>query len=184
MWSWFGELRSPARTDDLVWLFAQGRAGEAPDGDCEGTVMELHGATWLSGLDAAVRMGRRLGGIGWTGKSFDAEHGTGYNRLTLTTFPVALIVMPTYRLRRADGELIGFDFHHRLEASPFPDRQQVRAITYDAPEHDNPLVLPRTRDEIVEVAPGVHLGRVLLKVGDAWQLIGHFGLRAPRRTTR
>lgn len=183
MWGWLAELRSPANTDDLEWLFAEGEASSAPDGDCDGMVIELHGAAWLTGLDAAVRVGRALGGIGWTGKTFDPERGDGYNRLTLTTLPVALAVMPGYRLRRAGDELIGFRFLHRIDASPYGEGQKVRAITYDAPEHNNPLVLPRTRDEIVEVAPDVHLGRVLLDERGEWRLIGHFALR-PRRHGR
>jgi len=179
MWAWFAELQAPSRRPALSWLFSQGGVGEAPDGDCEGIVLELHGTPWLVGLDLAVRLGRRLGGMGWTGKTFDAARGDGYNRLAATTLPVTWVVLPTYRFRRVGGELVGFPFHHRVEPSPRPPQQDVRAITYDAPEHRNPLVLPRTRDEIVELVPGVYLGRALLRGRDSWQVVGYFGLRTP-----
>lgn len=181
---WLRELDSPRHRDTLGFLFAQGTAPESPDGDCEGIVMYLEGAPWLAVVDQAVRLGRLLGGIGWTGKSFDGARGTGWNRLTLTTWPVALVVMPTYRFERRGSELLGFHFHHVIETSPVAPHGEVRSIRYDAPEHDNPLVLPRTRDELVELVPGVYLGRALLRTGDRFEIVGYFGLRHPSRGGR
>lgn len=179
-WSLFEELVSPREHARLPWLFAQGRAPESPDGDCEGIVMGLEGAPWLVALDAAVRLGQLLGGIGWTGKSFDAHAGTGTNRLTRSSLPVATLVMPRYRFRMKGGELVGFPFHHAIERSPVSPFLDVRAIRYDAPEHRNPLVLPRTRDELVEIVEGAYLGRALLREGATFRVVGYFGLRFPR----
>jgi hypothetical protein len=141
--------------------------------------MNLYGSLWLSGLDRLVRVGQLLGGMGWTGKSFDLKKGTGYNRLSASTRIPAFLTMPTYRFEKVNGELIGFHFFHSLETSPVPPYPQVRAIKYDAPEHANPLVLPRTRDELVEIIPDVYLGRALLRKGSDWQVVGYFGLRYP-----
>lgn len=178
---WLRDLRSPSRHGELPWLFAQGSAPEAPDGDCEGVVMQLTGSVWLTGLDRLVRLGQLLGGIGWTGKTFDADAGTGYNRLTSSSRLAAFVAMPTYRFERINGELTGFPFYHSVQESPAAPHGTVLAITYDAPEHHNPLVLPRTRDELVAVVPDVFLGRALLRSDDGWQVVGYFGLRAPRR---
>lgn len=180
-WAWLNELVEPSEHHRLHWLFAQGAAGESPDGDCEGVVMNLYGEGWLALMDRLVRVGQWMGGIGWTGKSFNRREGTGYNRLTRSTRPAALLVMPGYKFARINGELIGFHFFHALEDSPIPPHSQVRAIKYNAPEHANPLMLPRTRDELVEIIPDVHLGRALLwdKHISSWKVVGYFGLRYP-----
>ncbi|MDF1820191.1 MAG: hypothetical protein P1U64_01370 [Alcanivoracaceae bacterium] len=179
-WDWLQELQPTGEHHRLPTLFARGTAPEGPHGDCEGIVMNLYGSLWLTGLDRLVRLGQLLGGIGWAGKTFDDENGTGYNRLTRSTRIPAFLTMPTYRFRRVKGELIGFDFYHALEPSPLPPHQEVRAIKYDAPAHNNPLVLPRTRDELVQIIPGIYLGRATLRSGNSWKVVGYFGLRAPR----
>jgi hypothetical protein len=180
VWDWFQTLQAPSQNHRLDWLFAQGIAPTGPEGDCEGIVMNLYGSFWLAGLDRLVRLGQLLGGIGWTGKTFNSD-GSGYNRLTRTSRIPAFMTMPTYRFRRINGELVGFDFFHSIEPSPLAPYQPVRAIKYDAAQHNNPLVLPRTRDELVQVIPGVYLGRATLRSGNNWKVVGYFGLRSPQR---
>lgn len=179
-WEWLKELQAAPEHYRLPWLFAHGSAPDVPHGDCEGIVMNLYGSIWLNAVDSLVRLGQQLGGIGWTGKSFDTRHGTGYNRLTPGTRLAALFVMPGYRFARVKGELVGFHFFHTQEKSPLPPHPDVRSIRYDAPEHANPLMLPRTRDELVEIVPGVFLGRALLLENGEWQVVGYFGLRQPQ----
>lgn len=178
-WKWLRELQAPANHGKLAWLFAQGAAAKAPHGDCEGIVMNLYGSPWLAGLDQLVRLGQLLGGIGWAGKSFDTVTRTGYNRLTATSRIPAFLTMPTYRFDRINGELIGFKFHFANEVSPVAPQTEVLAIKYDDPAHANPLVLPRTRDELVELIPEIYLGRALLREKNGWQVVGYFGLRFP-----
>lgn len=178
-WKWLRELQAPANHHKLAWLFAQGTPAQAPHGDCEGIVMNLYGSPWLAGLDKLVRLGQLLGGIGWAGKSFDTVTRTGYNRLTATSRIPAFLTMPTYRFDRINGELIGFRFHYAQEVSPVAPNTEVLAIKYDDPAHANPLVLPRTRDELVEIVPQVYLGRALLRDNSDWQVVGYFGLRYP-----
>lgn len=178
-WAWLREVQQPSEHHRLHWLFAQGTAPEAPDGDCEGIVMNLYGELWLTALDRLVRLGQLLGGIGWAGKSFDPKTGTGYNRLTGSSRPFAFLTLPRYKFERINGELIGFHFYHSIEKSPIAPYGQVRSIRYDAPEHANPLVMPRTRDELVEIVPDVFLGRAALREKDGFKVVGYFGLRYP-----
>ncbi|MBA56620.1 MAG: hypothetical protein CMK89_19380 [Pseudomonadales bacterium] len=178
-WELFKELQKSDQQYRLPGVFAEGTAPESPHGDCEGINMNLYGAPWLRGMDMLVRLGQLLGGIGWTGKTFNAKTGTGYNRLTPSAKIAALLVMPHYKLRNINDELIGFDFYHSINNSPVAPNIPVRAITYDAPEFKNPLVLPKTRDEIVEIVPDVYLGRVLIRGTFGWKLSGYFGLRYP-----
>ena len=165
--------------DALAELFAQGDPPATLDGDYEGRVLGLFGTRFLGFVDGLVRVGQTLGGIGWTGKSFDAETGTGFNRLTVTSRIPMFLAMPRYGFSRRDGELIGFHFDHRVESSPLPRDRPVHAVIYDNPAHANPLMLPRTRDELVELAPGVCLGRALLHDDDGWQVVAYFALREP-----
>lgn len=177
-WDWLRELQKPSQNYRLSWLFAQGTAPDAPAGDCEGIVMNLYGAPWLTAMDRLVRLGQLLGGIGWTGKTFKQD-GTGYNRLTPGSRIAALFVMPRYQFKTINGELTGFHFFHAIEPSPLAPHAQVRAIKYDAPIHANPLVLPRTRDELVEIVPNIYLGRALVRNAHDWRVVGYFGLRFP-----
>ncbi len=183
-WDWLAEFQALGTHDRLPALFAHGTAPKAPDGDCEGMVLGLYGARWLDGVDRLVRIGRFLGGIGWTGKSFDPQTGRGYNRLTASSRLPMFLAMPTYRFETKNGELLGFRFDHRVEASPLSPDQQVLAVVYARPEYGNPLVLPSTRDELVELVPSVYLGRALLCEGDRWRVVGYFALRHPVRGRR
>ena len=177
-WELFQELQKPAQQYRLAGEFAEGSAPESPDGDCEGINMNLYGNPVLRGLDYLIRLGRMLGGMGWAGKTFNTD-GTGYNRLTGSTKIAAMAVMPHYKLRKINGELIGFDFYHCIDNSPVAPNIPVRSLNYASPEHNNPLILPKTRDEIVEIVPDVFLGRVLIRDDFGWNLSGYFGLRYP-----
>ena len=179
-WELLSALVEPRNHGALPWVFEHGVApADAPHGDCQGIVMQLYGSVWLTTLDRLVRAGQMLGGIGWAGKSFDTVTRTGYNRLTASSRIPALLTLPNYRFDRIDGELIGFRFDYSIEPSPVAPNGTVLAIRYDHPRHRNPLVLPRTRDELVEIAPQVYLGRALLNEKGAWQVVGYFGLRYP-----
>lgn len=180
-WAWLTSMDSRRESARLDALFRLGTPPASPDGDCEGEVLGLSGSRFMDVVDAAVRLGKLLGGIGWTGKSFDAATGTGFNRLTRTSRIPMFLAMPRYGFEVRGGELIGFRFDHRIEPSPLTPEVEVRAITYDNPAYGNPLVLPRTRDELVELVPGCMLGRALLRPEDGpWGIVAYFALRHPR----
>jgi hypothetical protein len=178
-WDWLSEFKSLDAHGHLPWLFSEGVAPESPQGDCLGMVLGLYGTWWLDLVDRLSRIGQVLGGIGWTGKTFDPETGTGYNRLTSSSRLAAFLTMPRYRFETIHGELTGFRFDHKIDRSPLLPGQKVRSIVYANPKHKNPLVLPSTRDEIVEIIPKVYLGRVLLSGSGRWRLVGFFALRQP-----
>lgn len=180
-WQWLTSLDTREDADRLDALFRIGSAPATIDGDGEGQVLGLFGSPFMGVVDRAVRLGRVLGGIGWTGKSFDGRAGTGYNRLTRTARVPMFCVMPRYGFSVRDGELVGFRFDHRVEPSPADPELEVRAVIYANPEYANPLMLPRTRDELVELLPGCLLGRALLQPdGGPWETIAYFALRFPR----
>jgi len=178
-WDYLRELGRTSRRDQLAALFAQGTAPEGLDGALEGLIVgklfgipEAHLANPLLKIDPT-----------WRGKTFDLHAGTGFNRLAPIARLAMPIIAPGYRgLRKAGAELEGFHFRHAIATAAAPPFNSVRALDYGVEQFQNPSVrtfpIKRTRDEIVELLPGLHLGRALLTMpsGDV-RLIAYFALR-------
>ena len=178
-WDYLRELGDQARHDQLNLLFSQGTPPEMLDGDMEGLIVgklfnvaEAHLANPLMKIDPT-----------WRGKTFDAASGTGFNRLALISRVVMPVIAPGYRgLRRLGSEMVGFHFDHRIETAAVAPFVRVRALDYGVEKYRNPSVrtfpIKRTRDEIVEIIPGLHLGRALLTMPDGEvRLVAYFALR-------
>lgn len=186
-WDYLRHLGTSRNQQQLEALFARGWAPEGPDGVMEGLIVgplfnipEAYLANPLMKIDPT-----------WRGKTFDAAAGTGFNRLA----PIARLAMPfiapLYRgLRHHNGEMVGFHFNHRIDTALVEPKVQVRALDYSVPEYRNPSVrtfpIKRTRDEIVELVPGLYLGRALLRMPDgeirniAWFALREFTDEAGR----
>ncbi|MFC8526003.1 hypothetical protein [Nocardia sp. NPDC057227] len=174
--------------DDRALLDALFAAGTAPQlhGDYEGIIVgKLHGIPGLALLNPVVAIEP-----GWVGKSFDAATGTGANRLDLPAYLALKAVVPGYRgwVRTGTGYR-GFRFTHRVEKAVLAPHNQVVAVTYTDPALGNPrsrvVPIERVRDEIVELVPGVYLGRAQLRsTGGELRAIGYFAMRAPRPGVR
>lgn len=179
-WDWLNSLDATKDLDGLETIFHAGLPPDGPVGDGEGRSLGIMGTPFLDFTHRLERLGQRLGGIGWTGKHFGAD-GTGHNRLTTTSRIPMFFVMPRYRFKRRDGQLNGFTFDHSISPSPRDPDLLVRGITYNNPAHANPIMLPRTRDELVEIVPDVYLGRALLhdEDDDAWEIVAYFAQRHP-----
>ncbi len=178
-WDQLRELGDAGRRDELHALFGRGDAPEGPHGAMEGMVVgglfgipEAQLANPLMQIDPT-----------WRGKTFDQSAGTGFNRLSPLAKYALRAVAPMYRgMRRVGSEVEGFDFYHRIDTSAAAPFIQVRALDYGSPEHRNPSVrtfpIKRTRDEIVELLPGLYLGRALLTMPSREvRLIAYFALR-------
>ncbi|MFI6431928.1 hypothetical protein [Rhodococcus oryzae] len=180
-WQYIKELGDRNDRHALRELFAEGTAPDGPDGKMEGLIVgQLFGIPEAHLANPLMRINPT-----WRGKTFDQSAGTGFNRLALIARLVMPIVAFGYRgLRRGDGEVEGFDFDHAIDEGRIEPRVMVRALDYGVPKYKNPSVrtfpIKRTRDEIVELVPGVYLGRALLTMrsGEV-RLIAHFALREP-----
>jgi hypothetical protein len=181
VWAWLTSFDATRQADVLDAIFRGGfPPDDGPVGDGEGRVLGVMGTPFLGFVNVLERLGQSLGGIGWTGKTFNAD-GTGHNRLTRFSQVPMFLAMPSYLFTTRDGQLNGFTFDHAVGPSPRDPDLIVRGITYDNPAYANPLVLPRTRDELVEIVPGVYLGRALLRDenSDSWDVVAYFAQRHP-----
>lgn len=178
-WDYLRELGNATRRDQLAELFARGYEPDGPHGAMEGLIIgglfgipETYLANPLMRIDPT-----------WRGKTFDTTTGTGFNRLSPLSQISLRAVAPLYRgLRRDGAEVIGFHFRHRIDIAAAAPFNKVRALDYSPAEYRNPSVrtfpIKRTRDELVELIPGLYLGRALLTVSSGERrLIGYFGLR-------
>jgi hypothetical protein len=181
-WMWFERLGASAAHDreaaanELEALFACGRPSSGLDGPTEGILVA---PLIQRGVDAAARTITSLW-MPWMGKSFDAGAQTGTNRLVGSARWASKLLWPLYSTRAGDGSRLAFDFETRIEPGAIEPSPDVLVIDY-APVEANPrLVIRRIRDELVEIVPGAHLGRILYRQGDdGYSNIGYFALRNP-----
>jgi hypothetical protein len=181
-WAWIDELSERAKDDaaaadaDLNELFRLGTAPTDLNGPTEGMLVMT---TTNPRFDAVVRMITSLW-MPWQGKRFDAEAATGDNRLTRSTGLVGKLLWPLYSMRdHSDGKL-AFDFETYVEPGKEDPDVEVMVIDYADIEKNPKLIIRSIRDELVELVPGVFLGKILFNNGDDYSKLGYFALRTPR----
>lgn len=178
-WDYLRELGDAGRRSQLAELFAAGAAPEGPNGAMEGLIIgKLFGIPEAALANPLMKIDPT-----WRGKTFDPETGTGFNRLSpLARFSLRAVAPLYTGLRRTGAEVEGFHFRHRIDTAAAAPFNKVRALDYSVPHFRNPSVrtfpIKRTRDEVVELLPGLYLGRALLTLhsGEV-RLIAYFGLR-------
>ena len=180
-WDWFISLGRQAEYDrseaavDLATLFAAGIPSRGLDGSTDGILVTT---LVRPSLDRAVRA-ITARWMPWMGKRFHAAAARGDNRLRAETRWLTPLVWPLYVTRPAPDGRIAFDFETRIEPGALAPSGDVLVIDY-APVATNPrLIIRRIRDELVEIVPGAHLGRILFRVRGGYQNLGYFALRNP-----
>ncbi|MCB1265360.1 MAG: hypothetical protein KDB56_12410 [Mycobacterium sp.] len=181
-WAWIGELSKRSKTDgtgadaDLNELFRRGNAPTDLHGPTEGMLVMT---TTNPRFDAVVRTITALW-MPWQGKRFDNQAATGDNRLTKSTGLVGKLLWPLYSMQdHTDGKL-AFDFKTYVEAGKEDPDVDVMVIDYAEIEKNPKLVIRKIRDELVELVPGVFLGKILYNTGSGYYKLGYFALRIPR----
>jgi hypothetical protein len=182
-WAWFVEAGQRFRDDrqgageELAALFRAGTPSRGIDGPTQGALITL---TVNPGFD---RFAAALSALWmpWQGKRFDSAAQTGENLLRRSARWPAKAFWPRYETRPSEQGVAAFDFETRVEAGKDDSDREVLVIDY-APVERNPRFIIRSiRDELVEVVPGAHLGKVLWRHGDGarYSLLGYFALRTP-----
>lgn len=166
-WAWIIEAGERLRRDrgtalsDLDGLFHAGVPSRGINGQTEGALV---GFTLQRHFDRAVAALTTLW-LPWAGKRFNARSQRGENLILRSARVPAKVLWPRYRLRAAGSTMTGFDFLTRVEPSAVDETHDVLLIDY-APVDANPaLIIKRIRDELVEIVPGAHLGKMLLRTG-------------------
>ena len=160
-----------ARLDELF------RSGKAPDPRPDGAFPGRPLTTSVWG--PADRLGLRLVDLWmpWFGKSFEAVSESGVNRFDRSVLGPMRILWPGYRPERVAGGVVeAFPFRTRIAPGTVDPDVTVLAIDYDT-EDDPSFLIRRILDELVEVAPGSYLGKVLFRVRGSYHPIGYFALR-------
>jgi hypothetical protein len=176
-WTWIEELGAARDGEKLEALFALGTPPKGLDGPTDGILV----CTLTNPLvDLPVRM---LTGawMPWRGKTFDARTGSGINRMTVSSQIPARMLWPLYGMRDApdDGKL-AFDFVTRVEPGAIEPAVDVLVIDYEPVAKNPDVIIRQIRDELVELLPDTHLGRILFKLpGGKLTNIGYFALKQP-----
>jgi hypothetical protein len=147
-----------------------------PDGPYDGLVVTT---TTFAATDPLFRVLLSLW-MPWLGKRFDSATATGDNMMLPSARLPAKLVWPSYRFRRlGEGRYAAFRFRTYAGSGAVDRDRRVLKIDYDWDE--NPSFLIRDiLDELVQVVPGVYLGKVLLRYGKRSQsrrLVAYFALR-------
>jgi hypothetical protein len=173
-----GRRRDEAH-DSLNRIF---RLGILPDPSLDGRfVGDAIAPTTFAATDPILRTLSHLW-MPWLGKRFDAGTATGDNIMLPSARLPAKLLWPGYRfLSLGDGRYAAFRFRTYAGAGVVDTDRRVLKIDYDS--SDNPKFLIRDiLDELVQVVPGLYLGKALLRRGEpartSWTLVGYFTLRS------
>lgn len=152
------------------------RTGEValPTGRCRGELLLLDIAPGLTEL-AQVITGHWLP---WQGKVF-ASQGSGHNIFTRDSLALAHLWWPLYRQYQNDGanHYRAFRFHTYTAPGLMNPDTSVLKLDYNLPENPAPSIR-RILDELVQVEPGVFLGKAHLRWWwGRWQTVAFFTLR-------
>ena len=180
-WAWFERLGEATKRDRdegsalLADLFACGQPSAGIDGPKQGTLV-----AWVHRLPATIAEPITSRWLPWQGKTFHAANAGGENRLLTSARWPAKLLWPRYGTRPGEDGRIAFDFETRVERGAVDPDVDVLVIDY-APVESNPgLIIKSIRDELVEIADGVHLGRMLWRHGDGrYTNLAYFALRDP-----
>lgn len=157
-------------------LFAAGVAPDPlPSGFQAGRLLAT--STWAPWDDVVMRIARLW--MPWLGKTFSPGTGTGSNRFTPTTATRVWLraLFPTHAPEVVTtGRLEAFPFRTCVNRGELDSGVSVLKIDYDF--EANPKLIRHILDELVQIAPGRYLGKVLFRSGGRYRRIGFFSLGA------
>jgi hypothetical protein len=179
-WAWIahlGQLTDRDHTrgvEQIERLFEQGQVPAPLEGEAEGMMVAYMVAKPVD------FMMRKIGAVWmpWLGKRFDAERERGENRITNEFGFFTRAIWPTYSTRRGEGERRGFEFETRVDRGAIEPAVPVLVVDYSRVPQNPRRIVPSIRDELVQIVPGIHLGRWLYRrPNDQWKNVAYFALR-------
>jgi hypothetical protein len=156
--------------------FVTGIAPEpAPDGFLAGRLLAT--TTWAP-LDGFLRRVTALW-MPWRGKTLHPQEATGVNRFLPNARVPLKAVFPGYTPEYVGADRIeAFPFRTRIAPGELDPGVDVLKIDYDF-EANPSFLIRQILDELVQVAPGRYLGKVLLRARGRFHPIGFFSLQTP-----
>ena len=153
------------------------RAGTAPDPLPEGFMPgRLLGMSVQPQFDSVIRRIAALW-MPWKGKVFDPDMMTGVNRFHPNVRIPMKVVFPKYRVEEATAVKVeAFPFRNRIAPGAVDPDLETFKIDYDFDANPD-FLIRRIFDEVVQIAPGHLLGKILFRVNGRFHLIGYFSLR-------
>ena len=156
--------------------FGSGTAPDPlPDGFLPGRLLAT--TTWAP-LDG---LARRMAGLWmpWQGKTLFRERSAGVNRFLTNVRVPMRAVWPRYTPEHVGPDRVeAFPFRTRIAPGELDPGVDVLKIDYDF-EANPDFMIRRILDELVQVAPGRYLGKVLFRARGRFHPIGFFSLRTP-----
>jgi len=161
-----------ARLDEIY------RSGTAPDPLPDGFLPgRLLAMSVQPQLDGAIRRIASMW-MPWKGKVFDPDTMTGVNRFQPNVRIPMKVVFPGYAPEEVTRVKVeAFPFRNRIAPGAADPDLQTFKIDYDF-EANPDFLIRRILDELVQVAPGRYLGKILFRVGERFHPIGFFSLRS------
>ena len=162
-----------ARLDEIY------RSGTAPDPLPDGFLPgRLLAMSVQPQLDGAIRRIASMW-MPWKGKVFDPDTMTGVNRFQPNVRIPMKVVFPGYAPEEVTRVKVeAFPFRNRIAPGAADPDLETLKIDYDF-EANPDFLIRRILDELVQVAPGRYLGKILFRVGERFHPIGFFSLRSP-----
>jgi len=180
-WAWFAEAGQRARRDrgaalaELAELFETGAPSRGIDGATTGMLVTF---TVTNGVDRALAALTQAW-MPWAGKRFDAAHDRGDNLLAPSARIPARLPWPRYAMTPSPEGLVAFDFETWVEPGKTDPDTDVLVIDYASVAANPAVVIKSIRDELVEIVPGAHLGKMLWRHRDGrHSLLAYFALRS------
>jgi hypothetical protein len=179
-WEWILDLKTKAASKrkaadaELNALFRLGMAPEELDGATEGVLVSTTSNVLLA---PAVKMVTSLW-TPWQNKRFDSVGGTGDSDVTESEAPSKLL-WPFYKVKDAVNSTLALDFKTYIEPGKSDPDIEVLVLDYSGADKISGLLVKGVRDELVEIVPGVYLGKILvpLPAVSKYETIGYFALR-------
>jgi hypothetical protein len=182
-WAWFTEVGRRVTSGDrdeaveeLQELFESGRPSTGIDGPTEGMLVAFTTQPVLDKMIAAIT----AAWLPWAGKTFNTETGQGRNLLLRSARLPSRLPWPTYSMASEGDYAAGFDFTTYVEPGALDPDVDVLVIDYASVEENPRVLIKSIRDELVEIVPGAHLGKMLWihRGGERHSLLAYFALKS------
>lgn len=179
-WAWIQRMGRLAAKDreraarELDALFALGLPPENIDGPVDGLLV----STMFGPRSDALARRVLSNWTPWRGKRFHASEQRGENLITSEARWAFRLIWPSYGARPEHDGANGFDFETRIERGAVEPAIDVLVVDYARAAGNPRRIVPRIRDEVVEIVPGTFLGRGLWLEGDgSYKNVAYFALR-------